>query len=60
MTNSLVICVRLAANDRGGISLDQFDWSSLEPNWDLIERQLERLVPPKIMGPALVPSLDDL
>ena len=31
MSNSLVICVCLSAKDRGGISLDQFDWSSLEP-----------------------------
>jgi hypothetical protein len=56
MSNSFVICVRLSAQDRGGISLVHFDWSSLTPNWNLIEEQLERLAPPDIAGPPLVPN----
>ena len=32
-SNSFVVCVRLMAKDRGGVSLDNFDWSSLTPNW---------------------------
>jgi hypothetical protein len=56
MSNSLVVCARLSAQDRGGISLVQFEWSAIEPNWALIEEQIEHLVPPQIVGPPLVPG----
>jgi hypothetical protein len=56
MSNSFVICVRLSAKDRGGIAPVDFDWSSLRPNWNLIEEQLERLAPSDIAGPPLVPN----
>jgi hypothetical protein len=55
-SNSLVVCVRLSAEDRGGISLDNFDWWSLTPDWNEIEEQVLRLAPPHIDGPPLVPE----
>ena len=56
-SNSLVVCVRLAAKDRGGVSLDGFDWSSLTPDWSVVDEQVRRLAPPQIVGPPLVPGL---
>jgi hypothetical protein len=56
ISNSFVVCVRLSAKDRGGISLDEFEWSSLYPNWSFIEEQLECLSLPQIVGPPLIPS----
>jgi hypothetical protein len=56
-SNSLVVCVRLSAEERGGVSLDNFDWSSLTPDWSEIEEQVRRLAPPNINGPPLVPEL---
>jgi len=55
-SNSFVVCVRLSAKDRGGICLDRFDWSSLTPDWALIDEQVRRLSPPHIDGPPLVPD----
>jgi hypothetical protein len=55
MSNSFVICVRLSAANRGGISLASFDWLSLNPDWTSVEQQLIRLSPPHIDGPPLVP-----
>jgi hypothetical protein len=46
----------LATKDRGG--LDNFDWSSLTPDWNVIEEQVLRLAPPYIDGPSLVPGDD--
>jgi hypothetical protein len=57
-SNSLVVCVRLSAEDRGGVSLDHFDWSSLSPDWNVVEEQVLRLAPPYIDGPSLVPGDD--
>ena len=56
-SNSLVVCVRLSAEDRGGVSLDHFDWSSLTPDWGKIDEQMRRLAPPQIVAPPLVPDL---
>ena len=53
-SNSLVVCVRLSAKGRGGVSLDNFDWWSLTPDWNVIEEQVRRLAPPHIDGPPLV------
>jgi hypothetical protein len=55
-SNSLVVCVRLSAEDRGGVSLDNFDWWSLTPDWNEIKQQVLRLAPPHIDGPPLVPE----
>lgn len=55
-SNSCVVCVRLMAKDRGGVSFDNFDWSSLTPNWGVIDEQVRRLTPPHIDGPPLVPN----
>jgi hypothetical protein len=55
-SNSFVVCVRLSARDRGGICLDDFDWSSLTPDWNVIEEQVRRLAPPNINGPPLAPD----
>jgi hypothetical protein len=57
-SNSFVACVRLMAKERGGVSLEDFDWSSLTPDWNLIEEQVLRLAPPYIEGPSLVPGDD--
>jgi hypothetical protein len=57
-SNSLIVCVRLSAEDRGGISLDNFDWLSLTPDWNVIEEQVLRLAPPYIDSPSLVPGDD--
>jgi hypothetical protein len=56
-SNSFVACVRLAAKDRGGICLHSFEWSSLTPDWKVIEEQVRRLAPPNIKGPPLAPEL---
>jgi hypothetical protein len=55
-SNSFVVCVSLTAKDRGGISLSDFDFFSLTPNWALIEEQILWLTPPLIHGPPLVPA----
>ena len=44
------------AEDRGGVSLDNFDWWSLTPDWNEIEEQVRRLAPPYVDGPPLVPE----
>jgi hypothetical protein len=56
-SNSLVVCVRLSAEDRGGVSLNHFDWSSLTPDWGKIDEQMRRLALPQIVAPPLVPDL---
>jgi hypothetical protein len=56
-SNSFVVCVRLMAKERGGICLDNFDWTSLTPDWSVIDEQVRRLTPPRIDGPTLVPDL---
>jgi hypothetical protein len=56
-SNSFLVCARLAAKDRGGIRLDNFDWSSLTPDWGKIDEQIRRLASPQIDGPPLVPDL---
>jgi hypothetical protein len=55
-SNSLVVCVRLSAEDRGGICLSKFDWWSLTPDWGKIDEQVRRLAPPYVDGPPLVPE----
>jgi hypothetical protein len=55
-SNSFVLCASLIAKDRGGISLSDFDFFSLNPNWAVIEEQVLRLTPPVIDGPPLVPA----
>ena len=57
MSNSFVVCARLAANSRGGINLDRFDWKALSPDWSVVDRQIRGLAPPHIDGPPLVPDL---
>jgi hypothetical protein len=57
MSNSFVVCARLAANSRGGIDLDRFDWKALSPDWSVVDQQIRRLAPPYIDGPPLVPDL---
>lgn len=55
-SNSFVVCVKLMARDRGGICLDDFDWSSITPDWSLIEEQILRLAPPHVDSPPVAPS----
>lgn len=56
-SNSFVVCVSLMAKERGGICLDNFDWWSLTPDWNVIDEQVHRLKPPHIDGPSLIPEL---
>jgi hypothetical protein len=57
-SNTFVVCARLAAQDRGGICLDEFAWSSIAPDWSLIEDQILRLAPPHVDSPPLAPVID--
>ena len=57
LSNSFVVCARLAAKSRGGINLDRFDWKALSPDWSVVDQQIRRLAPPHIDGPPLVPDL---
>jgi hypothetical protein len=59
-SNSFVMCARLCANNRGGIDLNDFNWSSLTPDWNVIEEQVRRLAPPHIDAPPLVPIERDM
>lgn len=55
MSNSFVVCARLAAKDRGGIRLTAFEWSSVAPDWSAIEQQIAKLGPVNIESPPLAP-----
>lgn len=56
-SNSFLACAQLAAQDRGGISLEGFAWEVLTPDWSLIDRQVSRLPPPHVGAPPLAPDL---
>jgi hypothetical protein len=56
-SNTFVVCARLAAQDRGCICLDRFDWWSVSLDWNVIDDQIRLLAPPYIDGPPLVPDL---
>lgn len=56
VSNTFLVSARLAAKDRGGISLAGFQWSCMRPDWTVIEKQIERLAPVKIASPPLVPD----
>jgi hypothetical protein len=58
-SNGLVLCASLNAKGRGGISLSDFDFFSLTPDWAVIDEQVLRLTPPVIDGPPLVPAKGD-
>jgi len=36
-SNSFLVCATIAAQDRGGISLEGFAWEALTPDWSLID-----------------------
>lgn len=55
MSNSFVVCARVAAKERGGLLLTGFEWTSLSPDWGAIEQQIARLDPLCIASPPLVP-----
>jgi hypothetical protein len=54
-SNSFLACAQLAAQDRGGISLEGFAWEALTPDWSLIDGQMSHLPLPHIVGPPLAP-----
>ncbi|MDP2355739.1 MAG: hypothetical protein Q8M31_06715 [Beijerinckiaceae bacterium] len=54
-SNSFVVCARLAAEERGGISLKSFAWKTLTPDWSFIDYQISRLTLPLIPSPSLAP-----
>ena len=55
-SNSFVVCARLAAQDRGGISLAGFEWDSINPDWNVVDEQIQRLELPQINGPSIIPD----
>lgn len=55
-SNSFVVCVRLSAADRGGISLEGFNWESPTPDWDILDEQIAWLAPPTVPSPPIVPD----
>jgi hypothetical protein len=56
LSNSFVVCARLAAVERGGISLASFQWSAASPDWSFIDRQLVGLDPLTLKSPPLAPD----
>jgi hypothetical protein len=56
-SNSFLACAQLAAQDRGGISLEGFAWEALTPDWSLIDGQIGQLPLPHVGGPPLAPDL---
>jgi hypothetical protein len=56
-SNSFLACAQLAAQDRGGISLEGFAWEALTPDWSVIDRQVSRLPLPHVSAPPLAPDL---
>jgi hypothetical protein len=56
-SNSFIACVRLSATGRGGINLENFAWSSIRPDWSVIDEQIRQLSPPHVDGPPLVPGV---
>jgi hypothetical protein len=56
-SNSFLACAQLAAQDRGGVSLEGFAWEALTPDWSLIDRQVSRLPLPHVGAPPLAPDL---
>lgn len=55
-SNTFLVCARLAADDRGGISLAGFQWSSLTPDRSVIDNEIAALAPIKVTSPPLVPD----
>lgn len=56
-SNSFLACAQLAAQERGGISLEGFAWEALTPDWSLIDEQISHLPLPHVGGPPLAPDL---
>ena len=56
-SNSFLACARLAAQDRGGISLEGFAWEALTPDWRLIDGQMSQLPLRHVSSPPLAPGL---
>src|SRR4051794_10332908 len=50
MSNSFLVCARLAAVQRGGICLNAVEWFSVDPGWSTIDHQVQRLAPPDLEG----------
>lgn len=57
-SNQFVSLAARAAQHRGGISLANFDWNALVPDWSIIDDQMFGLAPADIEGPGLVPNTD--
>jgi hypothetical protein len=55
-SNSFLACTQLAAQDRGGISLEGFAWEALTPDWSLIDGQMGQLPLPHVGAPPLAPD----
>jgi hypothetical protein len=56
-SNSFLVCAKIAAQDRGGISLEGFSWKALTPDWSLVDGQMSQLPLPHVGGPPLAPDL---
>jgi len=57
-SNTFLVCARLTAQDGGGICLSEFDWSSLTPDWSLVDELVLQLASPHIEAPPPVPIAD--
>jgi hypothetical protein len=55
-SNSFLVCAALAARKMGGISLSDFNWEALTPDWNTIDDQIAQLKLPYVDGPSLVPD----
>jgi hypothetical protein len=57
VSNTFLVCARLAPEYRGGISLAGFQWSCVTPDWTVIEKRIDRLATslatagPQLFGP---------
>jgi hypothetical protein len=55
-SNGFLACLSLSAQERGGISLSDFDWEALNPDRTTVDDQIARLKPPHVEAPSLVPG----
>jgi hypothetical protein len=55
-SNGFLTCAVLAARERGGISLSDFDWEVLTPDWNTVDYEIAQLKPPHVEAPSLVPG----
>jgi hypothetical protein len=55
-SNGFLACAALAVRERGGISLSDFDWEALTPDWNTVDDQISQLKLLHVDAPSLVPD----